>query len=140
MIKRVKEGKLYPFTALVEMGGKYEGTIALHGCKKQSLSEAEEWARQRFNRLAVVISDDDYDYEIKPGDGIKEAEKRQEYIKGIYNQHIKQMWKAYKKERGITNADIAEIIGSTANSVKDATQPNKELPKWAIAMLYEWKR
>lgn len=48
-------------------------------------------------------------------------------------------WKAYKREKGLTNADIANIIGITADSVKNQTQPNKDLPKWAISMLYEWK-
>ena len=46
-------------------------------------------------------------------------------------------WKAYKKNRGLTNAKIADILGMTADSVKDMTQPNKKLPKWAVAMLYE---
>jgi hypothetical protein len=46
-------------------------------------------------------------------------------------------WKAYKKKRGLTNAKIAEILGITADTVKDMTQPNKKLPRWAVAMLYE---
>lgn len=48
-------------------------------------------------------------------------------------------WKAYKSEKGLTNTDIANIIGITSDSVKNQTQPNKDLPKWAISMLYEWK-
>ncbi|QIY92225.1 hypothetical protein [Chryseobacterium gallinarum] len=48
-------------------------------------------------------------------------------------------WKAYKKEKGLTNYDIANIIGITPDSVKNQTQSNKDLPKWAISMLYEWK-
>lgn len=48
-------------------------------------------------------------------------------------------WKEYKKEKGLTNEDIANIIGITADSVKNQTQPSKDLPKWAISMLYEWK-
>ena len=48
-------------------------------------------------------------------------------------------WKEYKKEKGLTNEDIANIIGITADSVKNQTAPAKELPKWAISMLYEWK-
>ena len=47
-------------------------------------------------------------------------------------------WKRYKKERGLTNDGIAKIVGSTADSVKSMTQPNRELPKWAISMLFEW--
>lgn len=49
-------------------------------------------------------------------------------------------WKTYKRERNLTNEDVAKIVGSTADSVKSMTQPNKELPKWAISMLYEWKQ
>ena len=48
-------------------------------------------------------------------------------------------WKSYKKEKGLTNADIAEIIGITPDSVKSQSQPNKDLPKWALSMLYAWK-
>ncbi|MEJ5105520.1 hypothetical protein [Chryseobacterium sp. MYb328] len=48
-------------------------------------------------------------------------------------------WKLYKKERGLNNSDIASIIGITPDSVKNQTQSNKELPRWALSMLYEWK-
>lgn len=49
-------------------------------------------------------------------------------------------WKLYKKERNLTNNDIAEIIGITSDSVKNQTQSNKPLPKWALSMLFEWKQ
>lgn len=48
-------------------------------------------------------------------------------------------WKEYKKEKGLTNDDIARIVGLSPDSVKNQTAPAKELPKWAISMLYEWK-
>lgn len=48
-------------------------------------------------------------------------------------------FKAMKKELGLTNADIAEIIGLSVDSVKTMTQPSKELPTWAKAMLHVWK-
>ena len=48
-------------------------------------------------------------------------------------------WAQYKKERGLTNSDIAEIIGLSPESVKNQTAPSKPLPRWAISMLYEWK-
>lgn len=35
-----------------------------------------------------------------------------------------------KSELGLTNADIAEITGNTADSIKTVTQPNKEIPRW----------
>lgn len=49
-------------------------------------------------------------------------------------------WKLYKREKNLTNADIAAIIGITPDSVKNQTQSNKDLPKWVISMLYEWKQ
>lgn len=57
-----------------------------------------------------------------------------------YGEPTHEDWRIYKKERGLKNADIAEVLGITVDSVKNQTQPNKELPKWAIAMLYEWKQ
>lgn len=48
-------------------------------------------------------------------------------------------WNAYKKERKLTNATIAKMLGMSIDSVKTMTQPGRDLPKWAIAMLYEWK-
>ena len=39
-------------------------------------------------------------------------------------------YKAMKKELGLTNSDIAEITGNSADSVKSVTQPNKEIPRW----------
>ena len=53
------------------------------------------------------------------------------------NMHLK--FKEMKKELSLNNADIAEIIGLTADSVKTMTQPNKDLPTWAKSMLYVWK-
>jgi len=134
MIKRVNENKLHPFTAMVAMGGKYEGKIALHSCNKKNLSEAEEWAKERFNRLAIVVSDEEYP--VYPENGSYDSE----YTLLLYNEMLRKMWKAYKKERSLTNEDIAEILDMSADSVKTMTQPNKELPKWAVAMLYEWKQ
>ena len=48
---------------------------------------------------------------------------------------IKQMnwhnrYKTMKSALKLTNADIANIIGNTPDSVKSTTQPNKELPRW----------
>ena len=51
-----------------------------------------------------------------------------------------ELFKAMKKELKITNADIAEITGLTTDSVKNQTQPNKELPTWAKSMIFVWKR
>lgn len=39
-------------------------------------------------------------------------------------------FKAMKTGLGYTNADIAEITGNTADSIKSATQPNIEIPRW----------
>lgn len=48
-------------------------------------------------------------------------------------------FKEMKKDIGLNNADVAEIIGLSADSVKSMTQPNKELTAWAKAMVYVWK-
>lgn len=50
-----------------------------------------------------------------------------------------ELFKAMKRELKITNADIAEITGLTADSVKNQTQPNKDLPTWAKSMIFVWK-
>ena len=36
-------------------------------------------------------------------------------------------YKVMKSELGLTNSDIAEITGNSADSVKSVTQPNKEI-------------
>lgn len=48
--------------------------------------------------------------------------------------------KDLKKQFKLKNSDIAEIVGLTVDSVKTMTQPNKELPSWAKAMIYIWKK
>lgn len=48
-------------------------------------------------------------------------------------------FKAMKKKLDLTNADIANITGLSVDSVKTMTQPSKELPSWAKAMIYVWK-
>lgn len=52
--------KLKEFTALVPMGGRFEGRIALHSTMAYSLESAIEWAKVRFSRMFVVVQDDDY--------------------------------------------------------------------------------
>ena len=39
-------------------------------------------------------------------------------------------FKAMKSGLGLTNSDIADITGNSADSVKSVTQPNKEIPRW----------
>lgn len=39
-------------------------------------------------------------------------------------------FKEMKTGLGYTNADIAEITGNTADSIKSSTQPNNEIPRW----------
>lgn len=41
-----------------------------------------------------------------------------------------QRFKEMKEGLGYTNSDIAEITGNTSDSIKSATQPNKDLPRW----------
>ena len=45
-----------------------------------------------------------------------------------------------KKGLGLTNSDIADIIGNTSDSVKSTTQPNKELPRWLKLAIVVFER
>lgn len=52
-------------------------------------------------------------------------------------------FKAMKKDLRLTNSDIAEITGNSADSVKSVTQPNKEIPRWlklAIVVHERWEK
>ena len=52
-------------------------------------------------------------------------------------------FKVMKKELGLSNSDIAEITGNSADSIKSVTQPNKEIPRWiklAIVIHERWKK
>ena len=40
----------------------------------------------------------------------------------------------------LTNADIADIIGNSADSVKSVTQPNKEIPRWLKLAIVVYER
>ena len=49
-------------------------------------------------------------------------------------------FKEMKSELGLTNSDIADIIGNTPDSVKTVTQPNKELPRWLKLAIVVFER
>ena len=49
-------------------------------------------------------------------------------------------FKAMKKGLGLTNSDIADIIGNTPDSIKSTTQPNKELPRWLKLAIVVFER
>ena len=49
-------------------------------------------------------------------------------------------FKEMKSELGLTNSDIADIIGNTPDSVKSTTQPNKELPRWLKLAIVVFER
>lgn len=49
-------------------------------------------------------------------------------------------YREMKDDLGLTNASIADITGLKTNSVKSMTQPNKELPSWAKAMIFVWEK
>jgi len=49
-------------------------------------------------------------------------------------------FKAMKKVLKLTNSDIAEITGNTANSIGTVTQPNKEFPRWAKLSIVIFER
>ena len=41
---------------------------------------------------------------------------------------------------GWTNADISDIIGNTADSVRSTTQPNREIPRWLKLAIVVYER
>ena len=49
-------------------------------------------------------------------------------------------YKAMKKGLGLTNSDIADIIGNTSDSVKSTTQPHKDVPRWLKLAIVVFER
>ena len=49
-------------------------------------------------------------------------------------------YKAMKKGLGLTNSDIADIIGNTSDSVKSTTQPHKDVPRWLKLAIVVYER
>ena len=49
-------------------------------------------------------------------------------------------YKAMKSGLDLTNSDIAEITGNSADSVKSVTQPNKEIPRWLKLAIVVYER
>lgn len=49
-------------------------------------------------------------------------------------------YKAMKSGLGLTNSDIAEITGNSADSVKSVTQPNRQIPRWLKLAIVVYER
>ncbi len=49
-------------------------------------------------------------------------------------------YKTMKSGLGLTNSDIAEITGNSADSVKSVTQPNKDIPRWLKLAIVIYER
>jgi len=49
-------------------------------------------------------------------------------------------YKAMKSGLGLTNLDIADITGNSADSIKSVTQPNKEIPRWLKLAIVVYER
>jgi hypothetical protein len=49
-------------------------------------------------------------------------------------------FKAMKSGLELTNSDIAEITGNSADSVKSVTQPNKDIPRWLRLAIVVYER
>lgn len=49
-------------------------------------------------------------------------------------------FKKMKTGLGLTNSDIAKIIGNSADSVKSVTQPNKDIPRWLKLAIVVYER
>ena len=101
-----------------------------------------EWNEDDMRGLAISLyySKDGYLFEIAP----TTKEDLQNAIKNIdkliFDSVSIEDFKRFKKDMQLKNSDIAKIVGLTTDSVKTMTQPNRELPSWAKAMIYVWKR
>lgn len=49
-------------------------------------------------------------------------------------------FKAMKSGLRLTNSDIAEITGNSADSIKSVTQPNKQIPRWLKLAIVVYER
>lgn len=49
-------------------------------------------------------------------------------------------YRVMKSGLGLTNSDIAEITGNSADSVKSVTQPNKAIPRWLKLAIVVYER
>jgi len=49
-------------------------------------------------------------------------------------------WKRIKKDLGLKNKDIAEILGLALRTIEDQLRPSKELPTWARGMIYVYEQ
>jgi hypothetical protein len=49
-------------------------------------------------------------------------------------------FRGLKKDLGLTNADIAAIIGNSADSVRVVTLPSKSIPRWLKFAIYIHKK
>lgn len=49
-------------------------------------------------------------------------------------------FKQMKKSLGYTNKDIAEITDLSYDSIKNQTQPNKDIPKWLKLAIVIYER
>lgn len=49
-------------------------------------------------------------------------------------------FKEMKSGLELTNSDIADITGNSADSVKSVTQPNKEIPRWLKLAIVVYER
>lgn len=99
--------------------------------RKEKLDESDIVTRGNVYFLECPICGKDY--------GSSDDKDMMPVFAVCYGNPTHEDWRVYKKEKGLTNEDIANIIGITPDSVKNQTQPSKDLPKWALSMLYEWK-
>ena len=49
-------------------------------------------------------------------------------------------YKAMKSGLELTNSDIADITGNSADSIKSVTQPNKDIPRWVKLAIVVYER
>jgi len=55
------------------------------------------------------------------------------------NNFTSEDFKEMKKALGLTNKDVADIIGTSESNVKMQTAPGRELGTWAKSMVYVYR-
>ena len=49
-------------------------------------------------------------------------------------------WRAFKKDLGLTNSKVGDIIGNTRDSVQVATGSKREFVRWAKLAIWVWEK
>ena len=124
------------FKATIEAGTTEKGTtiIKVVEIEANNAQDAKFKLQQKFDLHHSQVSVFSNNLQTSSLEELKEK------FETKINEATHQDFKDLKKEFNLKNSDVSEILGLTVDSVKTLTQPNKELPTWAKAMIYVWKK